>query len=246
MDSLAGRTAVVTGGGTGIGAAVAFVLASRGARVVLISRSSERLHATADRLQAAGYEADILVGDVNAARILEDLDELVPEVDILVNNAAVFAPYGPLEEISLADIDAVLDVDLRAVLRLVRHVLPGMKARGLGRVINIGSVAGRLGASGQVAYSTAKAALEGLTRSVALECAGSGVTCNLVEPGLVETERALAKIAPQVRRNLVAATPVGRAGRPEEIAYAVAYLVSKSAASITGAVLPVDGGIGIR
>ncbi|MCL4147457.1 UNVERIFIED_CONTAM: hypothetical protein GTU68_046035 [Idotea baltica] len=167
-------------------------------------------------------------------------------VDILVNNAAVFATYGPLEDVAPEEIQAVLDVDLVAALRLTQFVLPGMKANGWGRVIHIGSVAGRLGAVGQVAYSTAKAGLEGLTRSVAAEVGRHGVTCNLVEPGLVETARTLEEIDPQTRANLTAATPLGRPGTPEEIAATVVFLASPGAAAITGAVIPVDGGVGLR
>jgi 3-oxoacyl-[acyl-carrier protein] reductase len=246
LEDLAGKVAVITGGGTGIGAAVAEELARCGSRVILISRQAERLKAAAERLATSGHDAEVLVGDIQSEGFLTDLDQLAPRVDVLVNNAAVFAPYGTLEEVPMSEIDAVLDIDLRAALRLVRHVLPGMKARGFGRVINIGSVAGSLGAAGQVAYSTAKAALQGLTRSVAIECARSGVTCNLVEPGLVETERVLEKIAPEVRAHLIAATPVGRAGATDEIAHAVAYLASPASGSVTGALLPVDGGIGLR
>lgn len=246
MGELAGKTAVITGGATGIGAAVAHELAIRGARVILTSRREERLRAAAEELLAEGLRAEILVGDVQSDQLLEDLRRLAPDIDILVNNAAVFATYAPVEDVPLSEIDAVLEIDLRAVLRLIRHVLPNMKQRGFGRVINIGSVAGSLGAAGQVAYSTAKSALEGLTRSVALESARQGVTCNLVEPGLVQTERVLEKIDPEIRQRLIDATPLGRAGKPDEIAHAVAYLASEAAACVTGAVLPVDGGIRLR
>lgn len=246
MTSLEGRTAVVTGAGTGIGASVARELAALGAQVVLTSRKRARLEEVARGLHEAGLEAVILAGDLRHPELLEELAAVAPRIDILVNNAAVFASYGPVEEVPLAEIDDVLEVDLRAVLRLVRFVLPAMKQRGWGRVINIGSVAGSLGAAGQVAYSTAKAGLEGLTRSVALECARAGVTCNLIEPGLIETQGVVERVAPRTLELLVAATPVGRPGRPEEVAHAVAYLASEAAAYVTGAVLPVSGGIGLR
>jgi NAD(P)-dependent dehydrogenase (short-subunit alcohol dehydrogenase family) len=246
VQDYADRTAVITGGGTGIGAAIALELARRGARVVLTSRRSDRLQQVAQRLRALGLEAAVLAGDIRESALLDELSVLAPRVDILVNNAAVFAPYGMLEDILWSEIDDVLEVDLGAALRLVRFVLPGMRARGYGRIVNIGSVAGRLGAVGQVAYATAKAALEGLTRSVAIECAGAGITCNLIEPGLVETERVMARISPEIRAHLIAATPVGRAGRPEEIAHAAAFLASDSASYITGVTIPVSGGIGLR
>lgn len=246
MGHNTGRVAVITGGGTGIGAAVANELANSGAHVIVVSRGQDRLQSVVSDLRDQGHLADALVGDVTSEQLLTDLDALVPAVDILVNNAAVFAPYGSLEEISMAAIDEVLEVDLRAVLRLTRHFLPGMKARRFGRVINIGSIAASLGAANQAAYSTAKSALQGLTRSVALSCINSGVTCNLIEPGLVATERASTKIDSETRASLVRATPAGRPGTPEEVAHCVAYLASSGAAPVTGAILPVDGGIGIR
>lgn len=246
MKELAGKIALVTGGGTGIGAAIASELAGRGAKVALVSRRRERLEETAARLREEGQGALVVATDLRGDGLEAALADAVPRVDVLVNNAAVFAAYGPVEEVPQEEIDEVLEVDLRAALRLVRLALPGMKERRWGRILNIGSVAGGLGAAGQVAYATAKAGLEGLTRSVAIESAGFGVTCNLIEPGLVETARVTERIDPAVRAHLVNATPVGRPGRPEEVAFAAGYLASEAAAAITGAVLPVSGGIGLR
>ena len=246
MKELAGKIALVTGGGTGIGAAIASELAGRGAKVALVSRRRERLEETAARLREEGQGALVVATDLRGDGLEAALADAVPRVDVLVNNAAVFAAYGPVEEVPQEEIDEVLEVDLRAALRLVRLALPGMKERRWGRILNIGSVAGGLGAAGQVAYATAKAGLEGLTRSVAIESAGFGVTCNLIEPGLVETARVTERIDPAVRAHLVNATPVGRPGRPEEIAFAAGYLASEAAAAVTGAVLPVSGGIGLR
>ena len=184
MSELAGRTALVTGGGTGIGTAVAIELGRMGARVILSSRDRERLEQAAERMRTEGLEAEVLALDLRSPDLEERLRDSVAAVDILVNNAAVFASYGAVEEVPLDQIDDVFEVDLRAALRLVRHVLPAMKDRGWGRIVNIGSVAGSLGAAGQVAYSTAKAGLRGLTTSAALEGGPFGVTSNLVEPGL--------------------------------------------------------------
>lgn len=246
MKDLAGRTALVTGGGTGIGAATARALGARGARVVLLSRDAGRLAPVAAALAAEGLEVEALPADIRSPQLGQLLEERIGQVDILINNAAVFATYGPLEEVPPGEVEEVLEVDLAAVLRLVRAVLPGMKARGWGRIVNLGSVAGSLGAAGQVAYSTAKAGLEGLTRAVAVEAAPHGVTCNLVEPALVLTERTVSRIEESVRDALVRATPIGRPGRPEEIAAVVAYLAGEAAGAVTGAVLPVDGGIRLR
>lgn len=243
---LGGRTALVTGGGTGIGAAVARELSARGARVVLVGRHAERLEAVAASLREAGGDARALPGDVRDAALLAAVDDACERVDVLVCNAAVFATYGPLEDVAADEIADVLEVDLAAAVRLTRHVLGGMKARGWGRIVSLGSVAGSLGAANQVAYSTAKAGLEGMTRAVAVEAARFGVTCNLVEPALVDTDRAVAKISDEIRASLTRATPAGRAGTPEEVAHAVAFLASDGAAAITGATLPLDGGIGLR
>ncbi len=245
MGELDGRTAVITGGRTGIGRAVAALLARGGARVVLISRDAELLEEATAELCTEGLDAVPLVGNVDDPHLLPRLEALAPEVDILVNNAAVFATYGDLDGVPLAEIDAVLAVDLRACLVLARHVLPGMKERGFGRIIQIGSVAGTVGAAGQVAYASAKAALTGMTRSLAAECSRRGVTSNLIEPGLIASERAVEKIAPETRTHLVNATPMGRPGTVEEVAYAVAFLASERASFITGATLPVSGGLGL-
>lgn len=242
---LAGQAAVITGGGSGIGRGVARELAQRGARVVLVSRDSERLESAANELLAAGHDAVALVGDIADPALLARLGSEAPKVDILVNSAAVFATYGDVDEVPLDEIDHVFAVDLRAALMLVRHVLPGMKERRYGRIVNIGSIAASLGAAGQVAYASAKAALAGMTRSVAAECSRRGVTCNLIEPGLIASERALAKIDPEIRDCLVRATPLGRAGTVEEVAHAACFLASKRAAFITGATLPVTGGLGL-
>lgn len=243
---LVGKTAVVTGAGTGIGAAIATELAKRGAKLILVARDLQRLESVALELRERGSEAQALAGDIRSESFLAELLQAAGRVDILVNNAAVFATYGPLEEVSRSEIQAVLDVDLVAALYLTQMALPGMKAAGWGRIIHIGSVAGSLGAVGQVAYSTAKAGLVGLTRSVAAETGRFGITCNLVEPGLVETKRTLEKIDPTVRAQLTAATPMGRAGTPQEVAATVAFLASPATAAITGATLPVDGGVGLR
>lgn len=242
---LEGRTALVTGAARGIGRAVALELARRGARVVLVSRSAGELARTRERIEAEGGSALDLALDVDRADWATELDPHAPAIDVLVNNAAAFAPYGPLEEVGWDQIECVLRTTLLSATRLARHVVGGMKQRGFGRLIQIGSVAASLGGPGQVAYSAAKAGLVGLTRTLALETARHGVTSNLLELGLIETERTLAVIAPDVRAALVRNTPVGRPGRPEEVAHAVAFLASPSSAFLTGATLTLSGGLGL-
>ena len=240
-----GRTAVVTGAARGVGAGVARVLSAQGARVVLIARSEGELEELAADLRESGGEAVALAVDLTSEECLSELEALAPEVDLLVNAAASFAQYAPLEEVSSEELRSVYEVGVDGALRLTRHVLGGMKARGFGRIINIGSVVASLGGGGQVAYSTAKAALVGMTRAVAVEGGRSGVTANLLELGLVETERVAAKIDPVIQERLIENTPVGRSGSVEEIARVVAFLCSTESSYITGAVLPVSGGLGL-
>lgn len=245
MGELSGRTAVITGAGRGIGRAVALELARAGAEVVVLARGADGLAETVRRVDELGGAARMLVADISRTDFLGELREVAPRVDVLVNNAAAFATYGFVEGVPEEEIDRVLAVGLRAALGLVRYALPGMKERGFGRIVNIGSVAGSLGAAGQVAYSTAKAGLVGLTRAVAAETSRKGVTSNLLELGLVATERVEEAIDPAIRDLLVRNTPVGRPGTAEEVARAVAFLASPAAGYISGAVLPVSGGLGV-
>jgi 3-oxoacyl-[acyl-carrier protein] reductase len=224
------KTALVTGGGRGIGRAIAERLARDGHRVA-ITFATER--------PEGPFEAFEL--DVRDARACEDLADRL-QVDILVNNGAIVkdAFVRFLDDATWQD---VLDVDLTGGFRLARAFLPGMQPGG--RVIHIGSYVGRAGAAGRAAYAAAKAGLLGLTTAMARELAPVGITVNAVCPGLVWTERTRA-YRPEVLERALAEIPLGRAGEPQEVAGLVAFLASDDAGYITGQALSVDGGLFMR
>lgn len=206
-------------------------------------RTREQGQATRRAVEAAGGSALVLAADLADAAVVASLD--LGAIDVLVHNAAAYAPYARVEDGDAETDLRVLQVGLSAGLGLARRVLPGMRARGFGRLLFIGSSAAYQGAAGQAAYAATKAGLVGLTRSLAVEAGRHGVTCNLVEPGLVETPRLLEVTSAATREAILAASAVGRIGRPEEIAALVGFLASDQAGFVTGARLPVDGGLGL-
>lgn len=251
---LDGRGALVTGGGRGIGAAIARTLASARARVVVSARSVDQIEAIARELRDAGADAWALPADVTDAAALEamiaDADDRLGGIDILVNNAGA-ASSAPLHRTTLEEWRRLMELNATSAFVATRAALPAMLMRGWGRVVNVASVAGLHGARYIAAYAASKHALVGLTRAVAAETDGTGVTCNAVCPGYVDTsltEGTIATITARTGRTreqaIAAMLATGSQKRliaPQEVAAAVLRLCDESAGEVNGEAIVIDG-----
>jgi 3-oxoacyl-[acyl-carrier protein] reductase len=245
--NLAGHKALITGAGQGIGRACAEVFASRGADLVLLDKNSETLNALAEKLTRTGRSIAVSVLDLTDFDLLQSESAKIIQqglIDILVNNAGFDRP-GTSAKISMDEFWAVLGIHLTAPLFLIRALLPPMRAAKWGRIINVSSIYGLIGEKGELSYSTAKAGLIGMTKSLAKECGKDGVTVNAVLPGLTQTPTIEKLMGDQYKETIITATPLGRMAEAEEVATVIAFLASDDASFITGAALPVSGGWGI-
>jgi len=242
---LAGQVALVTGASRGIGKAIALALGGAGATVVGTATSDAGAAAIGEALAAAGIAgrgAALNVTDGAAVdACVAALEKELGAIGILVNNAGI-ARDNLLLRMKDAEWDAVLDTDLKSVFRLSRAVLRGMMKARAGRIVSITSVVGASGNPGQANYAAAKAGVAGLTRALAREIGSRGITVNCIAPGFIDTDMTRALAEPQ-RAALLAQIPLGRLGRPEDVAAAVLFLASPGAAYVTGATLHVNGGM---
>jgi 2-keto-3-deoxy-L-fuconate dehydrogenase len=243
---LKGKRALVTGAGSGIGAAIAETFAEAGAHVFVTDISIDTANETADRIRAASGSAAAMTLDVRDERACADIAKATGAIDILVNNAGI-GHVGTALTTTGEDLDRLYAVNVRGVLNVTRAYLPEMVARRAGVIVNMASVAGLVGIQDRLAYSTTKFAVVGLTKSMALDHATAGVRINCICPGRVETPWVAARVREypdpeKAYRDMAATQAMGRMGTPREIAAAALYLASDAASFVTGTAFAIDGG----
>ena len=234
------RTAIVTGGTRGIGRAISERLKADGLAVAAVyAGNEEAARQCADELGISVYKCDVT--DEAACRdVVAEIEGALGPVGVLVNNAGITRD-APFHKMSAEHWGDVIATNLTSVYNMTRPVIDGMRERSYGRIVGISSINGQKGQFGQTNYAAAKAGLIGFTRALALETARKGITVNAVAPGYIDTDM-LRALKPEVLESIVAQIPVGRLGKPEEIAHAVSYLCSEHAGFMTGAVLTANGG----
>jgi 3-oxoacyl-[acyl-carrier protein] reductase len=244
MGLIDGRVSLVTGASRGIGRAIARAFAAEGARVVLAARDAAKLAEAVSEIQASGGQAEALALDVaDRASVEAGVSGIVARhgrIDHLVNNAGVTRD-NLLLRMKDAEWQQVIDTNLTGAFLCTQAVLRPMLKQKSGRIVTITSVVGLAGNAGQANYAASKAGLVGFTKSVAREVASRGITVNAIAPGFIETDMTAA-MTEKAREAVVGAIPLGRVGRPEDVAGAALFLVSDAAAYVTGQVLAVDGG----
>lgn len=243
MFDLTGRTALVTGATQGIGLAIAQALSGQGARLILSDRDDVACKKVAQELERDGHGVIPITADLACAESIDTLCESAGPVDVLVCNAGIQGPAGPLASVTDEDWQQVMEINLRAAVRLSSRLIPGMAARGGGSVILMSSIAGLRGNRAIGLYGLSKAALAQLARNLAVEWGPQGVRVNAISPGLIRTPLAAQLIANEVfMERRMQATPLRRVGEPHEIAGVAVMLASPAGGFVTGQNLVVDGG----
>lgn len=244
---LEGRTALVTGGGSGIGAATCRRLAAEGARVAVCDKNLDTAREVASEIDGQAFEMDV-TDSVAVSDGVAAAESALGPASVLVNNAGT-DEFGFFQNTDEDLWRRVLDVNLLGVMRTTRELLPRMAERGGGRMVNVASEAGRVGSNGSAAYSAAKGGVIAFTKTIAREAARFGVLCNAVAPGPIDTpllrraETELGTVGPKVIETMIRSTVVRRFGRPEEVAATIVFLCSDDASFVTGQTLGVSGGL---
>jgi NAD(P)-dependent dehydrogenase (short-subunit alcohol dehydrogenase family) len=237
--ALHGKTALITGGTSGIGRAVAERLASEGAEVIISGRDEVRGREVVEAVKAAGGTARFIAADLASFADVRRLAQAASDVDVLVNNAGVF-PGGPTDQTTEDALDLTFDVNVKAPFFLTAAIAPRMAKNGGGSIINISTMAATIGINGLATYGASKAALESLTKTWTAEYAAQGVRVNTIAPGPTRTPASAAM--GDTFDVLASSTPAGHAATPDEIAAVVSFLASDDASFVYGAILPADGG----
>lgn len=235
-----GRAALVTGAGRGLGRASACRLAAEGAATVLVGRGRDALEAVAAEIAAAGGQAKVIIADVSNDADIERLREAGP-IDILVNNAAAEEQWAPIVAADIAAWKTIFDVNVFAAVRLIKAFAPGMAERGYGVVVNMSSIGGSQPAPFLATYSASKAALDMVSRTAAMELAGSGVRVNSIASGITDMGKTFELLPAGLLADVGRIIPAARLGNEHDIASAVSYLCSDGAAYVNGQILTIDG-----